>query len=150
MIYDTFDHLDIYFKSDEPLYKALVFARDFDVNQPDARYDIQGDDMFALVMGYQTKAREESKFEAHKNYIDVQLLLEGREFLDVSLQVDLKVDQPYSQENDVVLFKPPQHYCRLGLQPGRFALLYPHDIHRPCCELDGAEQVRKMVVKIRV
>lgn len=150
MIYDSFDNLHLYFKPDEPLYKALAFARDFDTTQGDQRYDIQGDDLFALVMSYQTKAPEESKFEAHKNYIDVQLLLAGREFLDVSLQQDLKVDQPYLREKDVVLFKSPQHYGRLPLEPGRFALLYPHDIHRPGCELGAKEQVRKMVVKIRV
>lgn len=150
MIYDTFENLNLYFEPDQPLHQAISYARDFDRSQPDGRYDIKGDDIYALVMSYETGPASEKKFEAHQDYIDVQLLLTGREFLDVSLQQDLEIHQPYSPQGDVILFDSPAQCCRLLLQPGTFALLYPHDIHRPGCELDSKKQVRKMVVKIRL
>jgi YhcH/YjgK/YiaL family protein len=36
------------------------------------------------------------------------------------------------------------------LMPGIFAVFYPDDAHMPCCFVDKPEQVRKIVIKVRV
>lgn len=148
MIYDTFENMDLYFKETDKLYKALSFAVNFDQLQPDGRYDIDGDNIYALVMTYDTKDIEELKFEAHKKYIDVQLLLEGEEFIDVSLNNALEVATQYSEQNDVTMLIPPEYFTSLLLTPGNFAVLYPHDIHQPGRQTEDNTQVRKMVIKV--
>lgn len=150
MIYDRFENIDLYFGKDDKLYCVLQFAADFDTSQPDGKYEIEGNDIYAMVMSYDTKPADELKFEAHKKYIDVQLLLAGREFLDVSLDNGLKIDTPYSEEKDVVLFDPAGNCTSVLLEDGNFVILYPHDVHQPGRQITGAESIRKMVIKVRV
>lgn len=97
MIYDTFRNLDLYFDKADPLHRALSFVAGFDRSLPDGRYDIDGDMIYAMAAAYDTKTAEEIKFEAHKKYIDIQLLLEGAEFLDVSTHKKCELDTPYSE-----------------------------------------------------
>ena len=150
MIYDTFENMGQYCVEGEPLRKALDFAKSFDQSQPDGRYEIDGDNIFANVMSYTTKAAEELKFEGHKNHIDVQLLLEGEELMDVYLGTDLEVDTPYSEEADATLFKAPDYFSTVLLKPGRFAAVFPDDLHQPSRFVEAPQPVRRMVVKVRI
>ena len=151
MIYDTFEQAGIYFADGDPVRKALDFAKNFDLSLADGRHEIDGDNMYANVMSYETKAAEELKFEAHRRYIDVQILLEGEEFLDVSHRKDLEVDTPYSDEGDAALFKASAVDASVRLESGKFAVLYPADIHQPGrMTADTSQPVRKMVVKVRI
>jgi YhcH/YjgK/YiaL family protein len=36
------------------------------------------------------------------------------------------------------------------MRPGSFAILYPHDGHKPCCSWHAPASVKKVVVKIRL
>ena len=150
MIYDKFKNIELYFDKGQQLRKAIDFALGFDKSQPDGRYEIDGDNIFAIVMTYETKPVEELKFEGHKKYIDIQLLLEGQEYMDVSLDKNLVVDTSYSKQNDVALFAQPQHYSSVLLKSGNFAIVFPDDLHQPGRMIKRAEQVRKMVIKVRV
>lgn len=150
MIYDTFENAGLYFKANEPFRQALDFAASFDLSQPDGRYEIDGDNLFAIVMSYETKATEELKFEAHKKYADMQLLLHGEEFMDVSLSKDLPVEKTYSEEGDCALFKAPEAVSSVLLRPGYFAVAYPEYLHQPGRMVKAPSKVRKMVVKVRV
>ena len=150
MIYDTVENIDRYCGDGEPLRKALDFAIGFDPSQPDGRYEIDGDNIFANVMSYTTLAAEELKFEGHKNHIDVQLLLEGEELMDVYLGTDLEVDTPYSEEADATLFKAPDCFSTVLLKPGCFAAIFPDDLHQPSRFVEAPKPVRKIVVKVRV
>ena len=150
MIYDTFENADNYFNVGEPLRKALDFATGFDLSLPDGRYEIDGDNIFANVMSYTTKAAEELKFEGHKNHIDVQVVLEGEELMDVYLGTNLEVDTPYSEEGDATLFQAPELFSTVVLKPGRFAAVFPDDLHQPSRFVGAPQPVRKMVVKVRV
>lgn len=150
MIYDVFENAGLYFDKSQRLMKAISFAIDFDNTKPDGKYEIEGDAIFAIVMTYNTKIVNELKFEGHKKYIDIQLLWDGQEYMDVSLDKDLVVDTPYSEQNDVVLFNRPQHSTSVLLKSGNFAIVFPDDIHRPGRLVEQTGQVRKMVIKVRV
>ena len=150
MIYDVFGNIEFYCHEGTALHRALCFARDFDAGRGDGRIEIDGDDMFAIAMSYDTKAAEELDFESHEKYIDIQRLLKGRELMDVSLDTDLKVKTAYSEEKEAALWEEPGHYSELPLEGERFAVLYPQDIHRPCRIWDASMAVRKLVVKVRL
>jgi len=150
MIYDIFENLELYCKKGDPLYKAITYARDFDLSQPDGVYEVQGKDVYGRVLSYDTAPASERVFEAHKNYLDVQVLLEGCERQDIALAEELEPLEPYDAEKDMAKLKAPERYTTIVMQPGRFAVLYPHDIHRPNCDLDGKCRVRKICMKVRV
>ena len=46
------------------------------------KYPLEGG-AYAVVSEYVTKAIEDAKFEAHKKFIDVQLILSGKEIIGV-------------------------------------------------------------------
>jgi YhcH/YjgK/YiaL family protein len=132
------------------LHQALVVARDVSRTVADGRMDIDGDRLFASVATYETGSREDRRFEAHRKYIDVQVVLEGEEAIDVSLDRDLPTLEAYDEERDVMFLEPPPRFASLAMRPGWFAVFYPHDIHRPGCHLRTRVRVRKIVMKAAV
>jgi YhcH/YjgK/YiaL family protein len=148
MIYDRFENLNLYCQAGSRLHQALVVARDAVPTVSDGRMDIDGNRLYASVATYETGSREERRFEAHRKYIDVQVLLDGEEAIDVSLERNLSVLEGYNAERDVMFLQPPQQVASLAMRPGFFAVFYPHDIHRPGCHLKEKRRVRKIVMKV--
>ncbi|MCK5344780.1 MAG: YhcH/YjgK/YiaL family protein, partial [Candidatus Heimdallarchaeota archaeon] len=62
------------------------------------RYDL-GEGVFAMVSEYQTKDFDEGFIEAHRKYIDIQIILRGAEKIGVA---DIKTCIPveYDEEKD--------------------------------------------------
>ena len=150
MIYDRFENLNLYCRPGTRLHRALVYARDVACSVADGRTDIDGERLYASVATYETGPREERRFEAHRKYIDVQVLLEGEESIDVSLDKDLPTLEAYDEKRDVMFLKPPEHVASLPMNPGYFVVFYPHDVHRPGCHLQEKRRVRKIVMKVAV
>ena len=150
MIYDRFDKVTMYFQEGEPLHTAITYAANLDQSLADGRYEIDGDMIYAVVASYETSPAEERRFEAHKRYIDVQVVFEGEESIGVSLAKNLQVLEEYSDEHDVEFFESPETYSSLSMKPGYFAVFYPHDIHRPNCDLLGTQNARKVVIKVKI
>jgi len=152
MIYDNIENIETYGDETNEIYKALQFVCDFDLSQPDGKYEIEGDDMFAIVQSVTTEAADEKLFEAHQDFIDVQMILEGCERQDVVLLngQDIEVEQEYDQEKDLMFFNAPEHYSTLIMKPGMFVVYCPTDGHRPGCCIGNPQKIRKVCVKIRV
>ena len=148
MIYDSLENFGLYFRPYERLYRAISFAQQLDKAHPDGKIEIESENIFAIIMRYQSKPADELVFETHKKYIDIQLVLEGEELIDVSVCKSMKCTQEYSIEKDVTLWQPNEDYGSLLMRPGRFTVLYPQDIHRTGRCIDSPEAVRKMVIKV--
>lgn len=108
--------------------------------------------MFALVMAYDTRPPEEGVLEAHDAHVDVQMSLDGSEFIDWFPRGALREKAPYDAEKDVVFFERPEGLrVRLHNVPGRFTVLFPNDAHMAqLCGREGPAPVRKVVVKVPV
>lgn len=150
MIQDTLDCIGLYGDCCEKLTQAVEFARGLSSDTPDGRIEIDGEAMFGAVNSYTTRSPEELNFEAHRKYIDVQILLSGRERIDVTRKGDLPVLQPYAEDTDVMFYAAPDAHTSVFLEPGEFIVLFPHDAHRPGLRIDAPTEVRKLVIKIRV
>ena len=129
---------------------AFAFLRNLPADLPPGRHDIAGDDCFALVQAYTTRPLSAAKFEAHRNYVDIQFVQAGRETLLWTPLTGLAETKPYDSEKDYALFAAPANPTPLRLRAGEFAIFYPEDAHSPCLELDGPCEVRKVVIKMRV
>lgn len=150
MIVDTFDNWTLYFSGD--IWESILdFVAGLNENSSNGEYLIRGKDIFARVMSYQTKSREEIAFEAHKEYIDIQTVLDGAEGI-VWLPVrSLTVRQSYDAANDVEFYEaPPIIPLRVDLSKGKFAALFPSDAHAAQLHVDGMpSRLKKVVVKVR-
>ncbi len=150
MIFDAFRNVGLYDGAVARLGEAIAYARSFDPRAEDGRYEIAGRDVYANVASYVTRDAREIPFEAHRDYIDVQILLAGDERLDLAAAEGLESLQGYSSEKDLALYKAPGRFSSVILVPGTFAVLWPHEAHRPGVAVGEVDDVRKMVVKIRV
>lgn len=151
MIVDRLEHWAAY-----PLGAAWECAVDFltsiSANAEEQRYPLQGDDVYALVMSYETRCPDSALFEAHRGYVDVQAVLSGSEALEWASIEELQVESPFDSDKDVELYRRCEKGAtRVSLFPGTFVLLLPHDAHMPGLVLgDAPERVKKAVVKVRV
>lgn len=152
MIYDRLENTASYFSS-EAWNRAIEYVRTAPADLEDGVYPLIGNDVVARVMSYSTKHFQETVLESHKKYVDLQVLLAGREFGEVSSASEMSIRTPYSEEQDVAFYFPDSLgcYCRMTLEPGRFAVFFPQDAHRTQLRVDNtAELVKKVVVKIAV
>ncbi|PKU25758.1 YhcH/YjgK/YiaL family protein [Telmatospirillum siberiense] len=129
---------------------SYLMGGDFDT-RPAGRYDLAGDDIFVLVQDVTTKPKLEQKPEVHRRYIDVQFVVKGREAIGVAVDTGKnKVREDLLTERDVLFYEAMDDESTLVLKPGNFVILFPSDVHRPVCQVDGPEAVRKVVVKVKV
>ena len=151
MIYDRILNAKFYSQDCKQLLEAAAWAKKIGPAAQDGRYDIKGDDMYAIVSSYRTKTDNRLPFEAHRKYIDAQFLLSGEERIDVIQTKRFKIKDRYSPEKDILFIHCPPKYSSILLGPGQFVLLYPHDFHRPGQSPSGQpDEARKLVIKIRV
>ncbi|MBI1810925.1 MAG: YhcH/YjgK/YiaL family protein [Nitrospirae bacterium] len=151
MIADRIENKWIYFNEGTRLYEGFRFITEvFNQDTPDGKYEINGSEIYAMVQSYTTDLPENKKLESHRRYIDIQYIVSGKEAIGWLPTEGLKVMTPYSEENDVIFYHSAEGMSQLVLTPGMFAVFYPSDAHRPGCFLDKAEQVRKIVVKVKI
>ena len=105
--------------------------------------------VYMNVMEYDTKPLEGSFFEAHQEYIDIQVILKGTESFYITNKDDLKLQTSYQKDGDFALFSGIPT-CSLILQEGNFVICFPEDGHTPSIATDIPTKVLKVVIKVRV
>ena len=149
MIVDTLENSHLYTPKDTPLAKAMEYLSktDFSKLAPD-RYDIDGDNIYAMVLEYDSRPLEGAEFEAHRDYADVHYVRQGTERMGYMNIKHLTVTEPYDKEKDCEMLKGDVDIVTLS--DGMFAVVYPEDAHIPCLAVDGPALVKKVVIKIRM
>lgn len=149
MIIDKIVHADNYSKLGERLAKGLKLIQDPAIGeQENGTYKVDGDDLFYMVQRYTTKKPEETIFEAHKQYIDIQAVIKGTETIAWAPVDTMEIVKPYKP--DVCKGNDPAIYTKLNMPEGTFAIFYPEDAHKPGCVYKSKEEVTKIVVKVKI
>lgn len=150
MIHDKISNWLLYFNS-APWRCAFEFLGSLSTASEDSpRIALQGDDMYAAIMLYQTCLPEESVLETHDEYIDIQMSLVNSEAIDWFPRQTLEIKVPYSTERDRNLYhRPVIAPARVSNYPAFFTVLQPDDAHMPkLMTADNSELVKKVVVKV--
>lgn len=107
--------------------------------------------LYVVEQAYETKARPDGFFEAHKKYIDVQVVLEGTEVMEMGDATRMRIRDAYNPDRDLVVYEDSPDACVLKMAPGLGAIFFPVDVHMPSLRA-GAQPVlvRKAVVKVPV
>ena len=130
--------------------KAFAYLREWLKNpQPVGRYEIDGDRVYALVQEYDSAAPADKKWEAHRNYLDVQFVAQGQETMYYAPIGTLTQKGDYIPEKDIVYYEEGAGTA-LRCLPQTFAVFFPEDLHKPGCQLDGSVKVKKVVVKVKL
>lgn len=147
MIIDKIENLSLY--SNIPNC-AVEFIKGLSDKTPEGKYNLI-DANYANIETYMTKIPENTKFEAHNNYIDIQILLSGRENIYYTDRTKLTENQPYNSEKDIVFYNESVEGADfLTLNGTNFAMIFPHEAHAPQAAINKIPQnVKKVVVKIK-
>ena len=130
--------------------EAMEFALDLARSAP-GRYEctsLPEGKVYAMVQEGESRPFEEAQVEAHRKYLDVQIMLAGGETMYYSDIEGLKESVPYDEGKDIIFFEKSGQPLRI--LPDMFYLVFPQDGHMPICHLDGPGHYRKIVLKIRL
>jgi len=127
---------------------AFKFLSELDVNNlPMGRTDLS-EDVYVNVSEYATKEPTQCSSESHKQYIDVQYIVKGQEFMGITRATDLAVIKDYDAIADYMLYDFHPTQFRLA-NPDVYFIFFPSDIHCPCVQVNPMENVTKVVLKIK-
>ena len=147
MIIDLLKNAALYKNIDEKICKALDYLASQDFTKIESgRYDIDGDNIYAMVQRYETKPQEDKIWEAHRRYIDVQYVVSGIESMGYAHLDNLSETQAYSDETDYCLLTGSGDYVTVSA--GMFVIFFPEDAHNPGQQYESSSQVVKVVVKV--
>lgn len=115
------------------------------------KYEIDGKNVYVTRDSYIAKEEKDCFFENHKEYIDLQIVLKGKEYFgytDVS-DKGLIVSEAYNKDKDICKYtKDAENKILYVLEEG-FALVFPEDAHLPKMKINN-EIVEKVVIKIKL
>lgn len=149
MIIDTIENADVYAVLGERLAKGLKLIQDPSMLEKDpGKYEVEGEDLYYMIQKYKTKNKDEASFEAHREYIDIQAVLDGCEIIGWTPADSIEITSPYTY--DIYKGSDPQIYTEAKLEKGSFGIFFPHDAHKPCCDCLIKESVTKIVVKVKI
>ena len=101
-----------------------------------------------LVQANTTKPAEGGLLEAHKNFLDIQYILEGGETMGWAPLDTLTQAKEYNDVKDVWHFDGERDF--VDIRPGYCYVVYPEDAHQPGVHLDTPKEFKKIVVKLPV
>lgn len=134
----------------EKITEALDYIKNLDKSTlTPGRHDVN-DEFFYNYMEYEAKEPTNSIYEAHKNYVDIQYIVEGQERVDVSFEEYMELDTPYNDQKDIMFFKNPQESFSRILGAGEYIIVLPHELHKPGQKVGEIGNVKKIVGKVRV
>lgn len=133
--------------------EAYEFMLHFDPDAtPDGRHEL-GNGVYANISTYTTRPRRDSVYEAHRKYIDIQWIINGREIVSVEpLEVmhGYACVKPYDEQGDAELYANNFDGTDTLLEEGGYAVYPPEVAHMPNLCIDAPGTVRKVVIKVPV
>ncbi len=148
MILDSLDNLGRYSPLNPRFGHVCQWLQSVDpAALPDGRYEIDGADIFATIGESTLRPAADAPLEAHDRYIDIQILLRGKEAQGWRPRSDCRYPSgPLDPERDIIFFGDAPASI-VELHEGQMTLFFPADAHAP---LIGEGTVRKCVVKVGI
>jgi YhcH/YjgK/YiaL family protein len=150
MIADILKNRSLYGGISARMNVALEYiaSTDFSGMEP-GRYEIEGSNLFALVQTYESIPVEQGKWECHRNYIDIQYIIEGSEMIGCNNVDKMKVTVEYNPDKDIAFLKGEGDF--ITYSAGSYGIFFPEDAHMPkIAPGNKAGAVKKVVMKIRI
>lgn len=86
------------------------------------------------------------QFEAHRKYVDVQILIDGAEDIVWAPIKSLTVSQPYQAEADIEFLRGDGTIIKI--KPGTCYILLPDDGHLACGHVSIPTEYSKLIIKM--
>ena len=101
-----------------------------------------------LVQQVTTKPWEGALLEAHRKFLDIQVILKGKEVVGWAPVEDLEPTEEYNEAKDKCMYAGKN--AAIEIAEGYCYVVYPEDAHAPSVHLDETHVVNKLVIKLKV
>ena len=101
-----------------------------------------------LVQQVTTKPWEGALLEAHREFLDIQVILKGKEVVGWAPIEDLTPTEEYVSAKDKRMYEGKN--APIAIAEGYCYVVYPEDAHAPSVHLDETHVVNKLVIKLKV
>lgn len=147
MIVDNIERASVYEAISPAFAAAMKFLYEHKNGGLTEDKYVISEDAYALVKRYDSKEIENCKYEAHKDYIDVQYVVSGDEYIGWATKKSITVDSYIEEKDQYRLSGKGEMY---PLHGGEFMILFPEDTHMPCVKNGKSMHIEKIILKIRV
>ncbi len=108
------------------------------------------DECFVMTQSFEAAPIEFTVFESHKDFVDIQFIIEGQEIFGLQHVDKLEVKEEYSRPRDIMFYKTPEDFNEIKVIAGEYAIFYPRDAHMCRLQKDLPYVGLKAVVKVPV
>jgi len=149
MIIDHIKNASLYYGAHERVAAGLRWLESQDLAKlAPGRYELDGANLFVIVTEYETKSKDNIKWEAHQKYFDIQYIISGRELIGYAYIGDCKLGAYDDAKDFREIVAVQGAFPELG--PGMFMVLAPQDVHAPGIAPGAPQPAKKAIVKVRV
>lgn len=146
MIIDVLDQAEKYVSLHKDFKLVFDYLKNHDLTTMECgRHELRGSEVFFNLQEYETKA--EQKLEAHKKYIDIQVVALGEEYMGYTNISNTTVKEAYDEAKDVMFLDGSVD--KLKADNKTFLIFYPEDAHMPALAVKEAKWVKKAIFKIK-
>lgn len=148
MILDTLDQADQYFSAHPGFAPAFEYLRTTDFSRlAPGRNEVDGTRLFLMFNVGEGRGRNNVLLEVHRQYIDIQLALEGTDEIGWKPLYDCsQVHKDYQADGDFALYAD-RPVTWIPVPPRQFAIFFPGDAHAP---MGAVGMLKKAVLKVAV
>ncbi|MBT3272153.1 MAG: YhcH/YjgK/YiaL family protein [Spirochaetales bacterium] len=163
MIFDSIENAKAYKGISKNLDTAIDYIISTDFSGLDEQtVEVDRRDVYAMIQKYSTEAADEREYEAHRKYIDLQLVVSGYETMICRSVEGLVETMTYDEDKDAALYalspanaadEPDLAFgggTEVRLKAGDYAVFFPQDAHVPKIMSAVPTEVLKVVVKVKV
>lgn len=150
MIYDKIENLSVYFDENSKFAKVEPTLKEF-LKAPfdSGKIEIDGDNMWCNVSKYDIADGTPIKYESHKEYADVQIMVDGEENIGWANFNECNITEDFKEGSDIAFMDAPNGQL-FALRKGYFMVFFPEDAHAPCRKSENADFAHKLVFKVKL
>ncbi len=147
MIVDNIKNAEKYYCLHKDFKTVFDFIKNNDLDKLECgKHQIKGDEVFFNLQEYETKPLQ--KLEAHKKYIDIQVVVSGEEYMGYTNLDNTKITEEYAKDKDVMFLSGSVD--KIKADKNVFLIFYPQDAHMPALCMDYSRHVKKAIFKILI
>lgn len=153
MIITNLEHAAEQLPQTSAFQQAVAFLQRADLPTfPDGIIEIDGKRVYASIQSYDTfPSHTPYTFEAHRQYIDIQYVIDGEESIGWTPANQITFNTPYDTVGDIQFgVAPVDATMALNVRRGQLVVLYPSDGHASRHSIRAVVPVKKIVIKVAV
>ena len=149
MIFGNIQNLREYLCMEDGIFECFNYAKENNLSAYDRGcHEKKTKRIFVNIVEYETVKPEDRFWEAHREYLDVHLMLEGTERIDLNFIQNMDVKE-YAAKDDFLSMDGEKN-ASVILKPGDFLVCYPTDAHRTAVAADKQENIKKAIFKVKI